>query len=194
MRRFDVRKQLEEETFAVFEQNFRMLHREAWAKTDIKSPEADSLLRRKFVDEILDIELQNYLRLCAASDDFVTTVIKAGYFVDASELSRTAKKPAVRTTSTINYQTIVDGVVKAVLHNQGRAAEINVIHAPNPKANAGFKNKKSPTVRDHRPPSDMSTGSSSRASSTGRSVRFQDQEDNRSGNQGYGSPGRSRWP
>jgi len=45
MRRFDVRKQLEGETLAVFEQSLRMLHREAWPKTDIKSPEADSLLR-----------------------------------------------------------------------------------------------------------------------------------------------------
>lgn len=194
VRRFDVRKQLEEETLAVSEQNFRMLHREAWVKTDIKSPEADSVLRRKFVDKILDIELQKYLRLRAASDDFVTTVIKAGYFVDASELSRTAKKPAIRTTSTVNYQTIVDGVVKAVLHNQGRAAEINVIHAPNPKANAGFKNKKVTHRQGSPARSDMSTGSSSRASSTGRSVRFQDQEDNRSGNQGYGYSGRSRWP
>jgi len=57
-RRFDVRKQLEGETLAVFEQSLRMLHREAWPKTDIKSPDANSLLRRKFVDGILDLELQ----------------------------------------------------------------------------------------------------------------------------------------
>ena len=50
MRRFDVRRQLEGETLAVFEQSLRMLRREAWPKVDIKSPEADSLLRRKFVD------------------------------------------------------------------------------------------------------------------------------------------------
>jgi len=36
---------------------------------DIKSPEADSLLRRKFVHGILDMELQSYLRLHAASDN-----------------------------------------------------------------------------------------------------------------------------
>jgi len=45
MRRFDVRRQLEGETLAVFEQSLRMLHREAWPKIDLKSPEADSLLR-----------------------------------------------------------------------------------------------------------------------------------------------------
>jgi len=44
MCRFDVRKQLEGETLVVFEQSLRMLHREAWPKTDIKKPEADSLL------------------------------------------------------------------------------------------------------------------------------------------------------
>jgi len=58
MRRFDVRKQLEGETLAVLEKSLRMLHREAWPRTDIKSPEADSLLRPKFVDGILDMELQ----------------------------------------------------------------------------------------------------------------------------------------
>ena len=50
MRRFDVRKQQDGESLAVFEQNLRILHREAWPKTDLKSPEADSLLRRMFVD------------------------------------------------------------------------------------------------------------------------------------------------
>ena len=58
MRRFDVIRQQDEETLTLFEQNLRTLHREAWPKTDIKSPEADSLLRRKFVDGIADIELQ----------------------------------------------------------------------------------------------------------------------------------------
>jgi len=55
MRRFDVRRQQDGETLTLFEQNLRILHREAWPKTDIKSPEADSLLRRKFVDGIADI-------------------------------------------------------------------------------------------------------------------------------------------
>ena len=52
MRRFDVRRQQDGETLTLFEQNLRILHREAWPKVDIKSPEADSLLRRKFVDGI----------------------------------------------------------------------------------------------------------------------------------------------
>ena len=55
-------------------------------------------------------------------------------------------------------------------------------------------------TRRHRPakvspvPSNSSTEStSSRASSTGRTVRFQDQVDHGAGSQGYGSSGRSRW-
>jgi len=104
MRRFDMRTQLEGESLAAFEQSLRILHREAWPKVDIKSSEADSLLRRKFVDSIQDLDLQKYLRLHAATDDFATTVSKARHFMDASELARTAKKPAIRTTSTsVNY-------------------------------------------------------------------------------------------
>jgi len=56
MRRFDVRKQHEGESLAVFEQGLRVLYREAWPKTDIRFSEADSLLRRKFVDGIADVE------------------------------------------------------------------------------------------------------------------------------------------
>ena len=52
-----------------------MLHQEAWPKTNIKSPEADSLLRWKFIDDILDLELQRYLRLHATSDDFATCAL-----------------------------------------------------------------------------------------------------------------------
>jgi len=47
------------------------------------------------------------LRLHAATDDFATTVSKARQFVDANELSRTAKKPALRSSPNVNYQTIV---------------------------------------------------------------------------------------
>ena len=38
------------------------------------------------MDGIADIELQKYLRLHAANDDFATTVSKARQFVDANEL------------------------------------------------------------------------------------------------------------
>lgn len=106
----------------MFEQSLRVLFREAWPKTDIKSSDADSLLRfRRFVDGVSDLELQKYLRIHAASDDFAGTVSKARHFVDASELSRVPKKPALRGTSpSVNYQAIIDGVkevVETALHD-----------------------------------------------------------------------------
>jgi len=145
------------ETLAVFEQSLRILDREAWPKTDIKSPEADSLLRRKFIDGILDIELQKYLRLHAASDDFATTVSKARQFVDASELSRTAKKPALRATSpSVNYQSILDGVMEALERDRGRMAEVNTIQASNSSATTGNRNKKTPPRQGSPAPSNSS--------------------------------------
>jgi len=181
MRRFDVRKQLEGETLAVFEQSLRMLHGEAWPKTDIKSPEADSLLRWKFVDGILDMELQRHLRVHAAKDDFATTVSKSRQFLDASELTRTVKKPAIRATSpSVNYQSIVDGVMEALERDRGRMAVINTAQASNSNASS-----KKTTPRQGSPaPSNASTG---------RTVRFQDHEDARPSNQAYGSSARSRW-
>jgi len=195
MLRFDVRKQLEGETLVVFDQSIRMLHREAWLKTEIKSPEADSLLRRKFIDGILDIELQKYLRLQTTSDDFATTVSKARQFVDANELSRTTKKPALRTTSpSVNYQAIIDGVMEALeQRDRERMAKVNAAQTSGSTATFGNRSKRAPPRQGSPAPSNSSAGSSSsRASSTGRMVRFQDQVEVGSGNQGYGSSGRSR--
>jgi len=192
MLRFNVRKQLEGETLAVFDQSIRMLHREAWPKTEIKSPEADSLLHRKFIDGILDIELQKYLHLQTTSDDFATTVSQ---FVDANELSRTTKKPALRTTSpSINYQAIIDGVMEALeLRDRERMAKVNAAQTSGSTATFGNRSKKAPPRQGSPAPSNSSTGSSSsRASSTGRTVRFQDQVEVGSGYQGYGSSSRSR--
>jgi len=174
MRRFDVRKQLEGETLAVFKQILRMLHREAWPKTDIKSPEADSLLRRKFVDGILDMELQRHLRVHAAKDDFATTVSKARQFLDAM------RKLVIRTTSpSVNFQTIIDGVRGVIAEAfPDRMAQVNAAQAP--AANTGSKSKKATPRQGSSAPSNASTGSSaSRASFTGRTVRFEDQEDTR---------------
>ena len=53
MRHFDVRKQLDGESLAVFEQGLRTLLGEAWPGVDLKSPDADSRLRRKFVDGLI---------------------------------------------------------------------------------------------------------------------------------------------
>ena len=69
-RLFDTRKQQENESVAMFEQALRSLFREAWPKTDIKSPDADSNLQRHFVNNLRDSALQNHLRLHARTDTF----------------------------------------------------------------------------------------------------------------------------
>jgi len=161
MRRFDVRRQQDGETLTLSEQNLRILHREAWPQTDIKSPEADSLLRRKFVDGIADIELQKYLRIHAANDDFAKTVSKARQFVDANELSRTAKKPAIRSSPSVNYQTIVDAVSEVLdQRDSNRTAEVNMVQNANCAASDNRNRKASP--RQGSPaPSNSSAGSAS---------------------------------
>jgi len=160
MRRFDVRRQQDGETLTLFEQNLRILHREAWPKVDIKSPEADSLLRRKFVDGIADIELQKYLRLHAATDDFAKTVSKARQFVDANELSRTAKKPAIRSPN-VNYQTIVDAVSEVMnQRDRDRAVDVNMVQSAN-CATSDNRNRKASPRQGSPAPSNSSAGSAS---------------------------------
>ena len=65
------------------------------------------------------------MRLHAATDDFAKTVSKARQFVDANELSRTAKKPAIRSPN-VNYQTIVDAVSE-VMNQRDRDRAVDVL-------------------------------------------------------------------
>jgi len=58
MRRFDSRKQMAHETVAMFEQGLRSLHQEAWPALNMSTPDVDSRLQRKFVDGIVDADLQ----------------------------------------------------------------------------------------------------------------------------------------
>jgi len=102
-RRFDNKKQLESETMEVFEQGLRTVFREAWPTGDPKSKENDSMLQRRFVDGLFDPALQQFLRLHARTDDFVTTVGKARQYMDAQEqakVSAISKKPNVRFAAT----------------------------------------------------------------------------------------------
>jgi len=168
MRRFDARKQQDGESLAVFEQSLRILYREAWPKTDIKSSDADSLLRRRFVDGAADLEQQKYLRIHAASVDFATIVSKARHFVDASELSRMPKKPAIRGASpSVNFQAIIDGVkevVETALHDRGRQAEVHNCQVSNSNSKSTSKNKKPQARPSSSAVSDTSSAVSSRAS------------------------------
>jgi len=139
------------------------------------------------VDGIADIELQKYLRLHAATDDFAKTVSKARQFVDANELSRTTKKPAIRSPN-VNYQTIVDAVSEALnQRDRDRAVDVNLVQSANYATSDNRKRKASP--RQGSPAhSNSSAGSASgRASTPTRTVRFQDQVESGS------ASGRGRW-
>ena len=134
MRLFDVAKQAEHESLALFEQNLRTLYREAWPGSDMKSKDADSVLQRRFVGGILDGGLQQYLRLHARTDDFSTTVTKARQYVEAQNLAKVTKKPAIRMASSIEsnsedqIQPILDGlqqVLQTVLEGQNKTQNSN---------------------------------------------------------------------
>ena len=89
MRRFDNRRQTDNESIPEYAQALRVLHREAWPAAT--SSQRDSDLKRRFEDGILQPEMSQFLRLHVRDDDFATTVLKARQFVDASELIKPKK-------------------------------------------------------------------------------------------------------
>jgi len=90
MRRFDSRRQEDNETIPDFEQALRTLHREAWPTA---TPEQrDAALKRRFEDGLLSTEIVQFLRLHARDLDFQGTVIKARQFADATGQSKPKKR------------------------------------------------------------------------------------------------------
>jgi len=89
MKRFDNRRQLDNESLQEFEQGLRLLHREAWpSKTN---DQRDSELKRHFSEELSNTEMAQYLRLHDRYCDFAATVLKARLFADAAESTRPKK-------------------------------------------------------------------------------------------------------
>jgi len=166
-RRFDNKKQLESETIEVFEQGLRSVFREAWPTGDPKSRENDSMLQHHFIDCLFDPALQQYLRLHARTDDFITTVAKARQYMDAQEqtkVSAISKKPNVRFAATEDpppdrIQPILDGlqkVLQTVLDDQNSPPEANV--GEKAAGNGGPKKGKAKGTRAQSPAlSDTST-------------------------------------
>ena len=80
------------------------------------------MLQRRLVDGLFDPALQQFLRLHARTDDFVTTVGKARQYMDAQEqakISAISKKPNVRFAATEDpppdrVQPILDGLQKVL--------------------------------------------------------------------------------
>jgi len=150
-RRFDSKKQLESETVEVFEQGLRTVFREAWPTGDPKSKDNDSMLQRRFIDGLFDPALQQFLRLHARTDDFVTTVAKARQYMDAQEqakITAISKKPNVRLAaleepSPDRIQPILDGlqkVLQTVLDNQSCPPAVNI--GEQVQGNGGSKKSK----------------------------------------------------
>ena len=80
MRRFDSRRQEENETIPDFEQALRTLHRKAWPAA---TPEQrDAAMKRRFEDGLIYTEMIQFLRLHARDLDFHATVIKARQFAE----------------------------------------------------------------------------------------------------------------
>jgi len=90
MRRFDSRRQEDNETIPDFEQALRSLHREAWP-TAIPE-QRDAALKRRFEDGLLSSDMVQFLRLHARDLDFQATVIKARQFADATSQSKPKKR------------------------------------------------------------------------------------------------------
>ena len=95
------------------------------------------MLQRRFIDGLFDPALQQFLRLHARTDDFVTTVQKARQYMDAQEqakLTAISKKPNVRFAAAEDpppdrIQPILDGlqkVLQMVSDNQNRPPEANI--------------------------------------------------------------------
>ena len=95
MRRFDNRRQTDNESIPEYAQALRVLHREAWPAAT--SSQRDSDLKRKFEDGVIGPEMSQFLRLHARDDDFATTVLKARQFVDASDLIKPKKSVRIVT-------------------------------------------------------------------------------------------------
>jgi len=75
MRRFDSRRQEENEIMLDFEQALRTLHREAWPAA--AAEQRDAALKRRFENGLISTEMIQFLRLHARDLDFHATVIKA---------------------------------------------------------------------------------------------------------------------
>jgi len=185
MRLFDVAKQAEHESLAQFEQNLRTLYREAWPGSDTKSKDADSVLQRRFVGGILDAGLQQYLRLHARTDDFSTTVTKARQYVEAQNLAKVTKKPAIRMASSVELdqqdqiQPILDGlqqVLQTVLEGQNKQVATQNSNTGTSGRSGSRKNQGNRLVSPA--PSDSSAASQS---SNNRRVQFRDDAPRRNG-------------
>ena len=124
MRRFDNRRQLDNESLQEYEQALRLIHREAWpSKTN---EQRDSELKRRFEDGLSNTEMTQYLRLHARDCDFSATVLKARQYADAAETRRPKKtvriikkpsqiiEPSADEDETVGFQPLIEDIRDAI--------------------------------------------------------------------------------
>ena len=71
MRRFDVCRQMDNESIPEFEAALRVLYREAWPHASAE--QRDSSLKRRFEEGVVNPKLREYLSLHARDDDFAAS-------------------------------------------------------------------------------------------------------------------------
>ena len=94
-RKFDQRKQTENESVAEFSQALISLYRLAWPNAT--SEQRDASLKTRFEEGLNHIEMQQYLRLHAIDDSFSDTVNKARRFAATLDTPRPRKTVRIST-------------------------------------------------------------------------------------------------
>jgi len=129
-----------------------------------------------------DPDLQQYLRLHARTDDFTTTVAKARKYVEAQNLAKITKKPALRMAASFEpdhsdqIKPILDGlqqVLQTVLEGQNHQAE-----ARNSREKASNKNG-SKKGQNNQAVSPATSDSSVASQNSNRKVQFRNQTSGR---------------
>jgi len=85
-RRFDSRRQRDQEDIPQFAMALHTLHKDAWPHASAE--QRDEQLKRRFEEGLNSPEIIQYLRLHARKDNFEETVLKARQFADASESAK----------------------------------------------------------------------------------------------------------
>jgi len=111
-RRFDSRRQKDQEDIPQFAMALNTLHKDAWPHASAE--QRDEQLKRRFEEGLNSPEMIQYLRLHARKDNFEETVLKARQFVDASESAK-PKRTSVRFATMPEQEFVSDTTVQSDL-------------------------------------------------------------------------------
>jgi len=109
MRKFEQRRQHDNETVVEFEQSLRSLYRKAWPKATLQQKEV--ALKTRFEEGLQNLDMQQYLRLHAAADTSDQTVQKARIFASTVDAPRPKKTVRITTPPLDSVQTVIDSAM-----------------------------------------------------------------------------------